>query len=74
MKLDDLMCISDNLNLDEYIRCRELVKVSMIEPSWLGDFSKEKLLELLDDGAKIWIYYKDGEFVSSMMMIPSDDS
>ncbi len=73
MKLSDLKCISDNLDLDEYIRCRELVKDSMIEPSWLGDFSKSKILQLLEDGAKIWMYYKDGDFVSSMMLIPADD-
>ena len=43
----------------------------MEHPEWLGDFSYENLISLIENGSKIWIYYKDGEIVSSMMFIPS---
>ena len=74
MKLSDLKCVNDNINLDEYISFRELVKQSMEYPEWLGDFSKENLVNMLNNGSKIWIYYNENlEFVCSMMLIPSDE-
>ncbi len=71
MKLDELKCINDNVNLDEYISFREEVKSRMEHPEWLGNFTKEELVELLDRGSKIWIYYKDDEPICSMMIIPA---
>ena len=72
MKLDELLCINDNINLDEYIEFRNIVKDNMEHPDWLGDFSKEDLVKLLDIGSKIWIYYLEGTPVCSMMSIPAD--
>ena len=72
MKLNELICINDNIDLDEYIKFRELVKENMENPEWLGDFSKEDLIELLNNNSKIWIYYINNEPVCSMMIIPSD--
>lgn len=43
MKLDDLKCIDDNIDLDKYIEYREYVKSNMQHPEWLGDFTKEDL-------------------------------
>ena len=43
----------------------------MLNPEWLGDFSKADLNSLIKIGAKIWIYYTDNEPVCSMMIIPS---
>lgn len=73
MKLDDLKCVSQDINLDEYISFREMVKGAMTEPHWLGDFSKDKLLSLFDNNSKIWIYYLDNEPVCSMMLIPASE-
>lgn len=72
MKLKDLKCENYDINLDEYIEFRENVKKNMIHPEWLGDFSKEDLLNLLNNNSKIWIYYLDKEPVCSMMLIPAD--
>lgn len=72
MKLSDLTCIDENVNLDEYIQFREEVKSHMKYPEWLGHFSKEDLIELLNNDSKIWIYYYNNEPVCSMMLIPSD--
>lgn len=69
--LKELKRVSENVNLDEYINFRECVKQNMPYPEWLGDFSKEDLENLLKNGSKIWIYYKENEPVCSMMMIPS---
>lgn len=69
--LNDLEVYSDNVNLDKYIEFRELVKKSMKYPEWLGDFSKEDLINMNVDNFKIWIYFKGKDPVCSMMMIPS---
>lgn len=71
MKINNLKCVDKNIDLDEYIKYREEVKSKMQHPDWLGDFTKEDLKKLLDNGSKIWMYYYNNNFVSSMMMIPS---
>ena len=73
MKLEELLCISENVNLDEYINFRDYVKKHMTHPEWLGDFSKEKLINLLNNNSKIWVYYLNKEPVCSMMLIPADE-
>ena len=72
MKLSDLKCVNENINLDEYIAFRDSVKKNMEYPEWLGDFSKDNLVNMLNNGSKIWIFYKNNEPVASMMLIPSD--
>lgn len=72
MKINNLVCIDKNINLDNYLTYREEVKKNMKNPDWLGDFTKEDLINLLSNGSKIWMYYNNKEFVSSMMMIPSN--
>lgn len=71
MKLEELKCISENIDIEEYIKFREQVKMTMIEKDWLGDFTKEELEQLLQNGSKIWIYYKEEKPICSMMIIPS---
>lgn len=73
MKLDNLQCISDDINIDEYITNRDMVKSNMEYPDWLGDFSKEDLYNMLNTHVKIWMYYKNNDFICSMMFIPSTD-
>ena len=73
MKLDDLKCVNDNIDLDEYVDFRELVKQNMEYPEWLGDFSKNDLVNMLNNGSKIWMFYNDNEAVASMVLIPSDE-
>lgn len=72
MKLNELKCISENIDIDKYIEFRELVKANMEHPDWLGDFAKEDLVSMLKNNSKIWIYYYNEEPVCSMMIIPSD--
>lgn len=73
MNLENLICINDNINLKEYIKFRELVKENMPNPEWLGEFTKEELIEMLNNNTKIWIYYLNKEPVCSMMIIPSTE-
>ena len=63
MNIKDLVVVSDNINIDEYISFRESVKANMEYPEWLGDFSKEDLSFMLNNGSKIWIYYLNNECV-----------
>lgn len=73
MKLSDLRVESENIDIDKYIEYREDVKENMEHPDWLGDFQKEDLEFLLSNGSKLWIFYDGEEYVSSMMLIPSDE-
>ena len=72
MNLEDLSYKNNNINLEEYINFREEVKKHMKYPEWLGDFTKEDLIYLLNNNSKIWIYYLKTEPICSMMIIPAD--
>lgn len=69
MKLKELTCINENINLDEYLAFRSIVHQSMEHPDWLRALSKEQLDNILKTGSKIWIYYNNNEPVCSMMII-----
>lgn len=73
LKLFELRCVCENIDLDRYIEFREIVKKSMKYPDWLGDFSKDDLIYMLKNNSKIWIYYDKNTPVCSMMLIPSDE-
>ena len=72
MRLNELTCINENIDLNEYIMFKEMLKENMENPDWLGDFSKDDLINLLNNNAKIWIYYLNKEPICSMMLIPAD--
>ena len=73
MKLEDLKCIDENIDIEAYIDFREDVKSKMEHPEWLGNFTKEEIEDLLKDGSKIWVYY-DGDIpVCSMFFIPATE-
>lgn len=72
-KLEELNCISDNINIDEYIKFRENVRARMEYPEWLGNISEDELKNMLDIGSKIWIYYEGDIPICSMMFIPSGE-
>lgn len=63
-----------NPDLDTYISFREFVKDKMSSPDWLGDFSKQDLETILQEGSKIWLYPQDSMPVCSMMHIPTTAS
>ena len=70
LNISNLTSISENIDLDEYIKIREEVKMGMEYPEWLGDFSKEDLINELNNNAKIWLYYDNDNLVCSMMILP----
>ena len=74
MKLEELTCISEDIDIDKYINFREQVKQNMVNPEWLGDFSKEDLINMLENKSKIWIYYLDNEPICSMMLITVEEN
>lgn len=71
MKLYELKCTNQNINIDKYIEFREIVKQNMEHPEWLGDFSKKDLINMLNNNSVIWVYSINNEPVCSMMLIPS---
>ena len=50
IKLEDLKCVSENIDLDYYIEFRESVRARMDRPEWLGEIPKEGLEEMLSIG------------------------
>ena len=71
MKLKDLYCASENVNLDDYLNLYKYVKNNMENPNWLGEFTKKEIKEILQKGGKIWLYYDKGNLVCSMFLLSS---
>lgn len=69
--LSDLVEVSNNVNLDEYLSLYKYVRDSMEHPEWLGTFTKEEIEDILAIGGKIWLYYDKNVPVCSMFYIPA---
>ena len=73
IKLEDLKCVSENIDLDYYIEFRNSVRSRMDEPEWLGEIPKDGLEEMLSIGGKIWMYYLGDVPVCTWMFIPAGE-
>ena len=73
IKLEDLRCESENIDLDYYIKFRESVRSRMERPEWLGEIPKDGLEEMLSIGGKIWMYYLGDVPVCTWMFIPAGE-
>lgn len=71
--LQDLKCVK-NIDIDKYIEYRESVKANMDNPDWLGDLSKDSLMNILQNDGEIWIYYQGNEWICSCMALPMDNN
>ena len=54
LKLEELLCINNDIDLEKYTEFREYVKTNMAPSKWIGDFSKEDLRNLLNNNSNIW--------------------
>jgi len=70
MKLSDLVCVNENVNLDDYLELYDFVRDNMEHPEWLGTFSREEIIDIINNGGKIWLYYDEDNLVCSMFYIP----
>ena len=73
MKLEDLICISDNVNLNDYMHLYKYVRDNMVHPEWLGTFTNDEIETLLKKNGKIWLYYDKNIEVCSTFYIPSSN-
>ncbi len=73
MKLEDLKVVSENVDLDEYLKLYKYVRDNMEHPEWLGTFTKEEIIDILNIGGKIWMYYDNTTPVCSAFYIPSSN-
>lgn len=71
--LDEFKCVSENIDLDYYIKFRDSVRSKMEIPEWLGEIPKEELEEMLSIGGKIWMYYIGDVPVCTWMFIPAGE-
>ena len=70
MELNELKCISENVNLDDYLKLYKYVRDNMEHPEWLGTFTRDEIIDILSNDGKIWLYYNDNDLVCSMFYIP----
>ena len=47
MKFENLRCINDNVNLDDYLKLDAYVRENMQNQEWLGTFSEDEVKETL---------------------------
>ena len=73
MKLTDLIEVSKNVNIDDYLWLYNYVRDNMEHPKWLGTFSLDEIKELLNIGGKIWMYYDKDIPVCSVFYIPTSN-
>ena len=72
MKLDELYLLKDDeIDLDKYFKFYMDVKNSMKHPEWLGVIPKDEVINILNNGGKLWIYKNDDDIVASIMYIPT---
>ena len=43
--LENLNCVSKNVNLDDYLYLYKYVRDNMENPEWLGTFTKEEIIK-----------------------------
>lgn len=70
IKLKELKCIENNVNIKEYLKLYKYVRDNMEHSEWLGEFSEEEIIDILKGKGKIWLYYTDNTPVCSMFYIP----
>ncbi len=63
-------CVRDNVDLDDYLKLYKYVRDNMEHPEWLGTFSKEEIIDILNSGGKIWLYYDKDKLVCSCFYMP----
>ncbi len=73
MKLNELKEVSTNVNLDDYLSLYKYVRDNMENKNWLGTFPKEEIINILNNGGKIWLYYDKDIPVCSMFYIPTTE-
>lgn len=72
MKFNELKCVSDNVDLNDYLKLYSHVRNNMEHPEWLGTFTLIEIKDILLRGGKIWLYYNKNDLVCSMFYIPAD--
>ena len=72
MKLDDLYLLKDEeIDIDKYFEFYMDVRNNMNHPEWLGVIPKDEVINILNNGGKLWIYKNDDDIVASIMYIPT---
>ena len=68
--IEGLKCVYENVDLKDYLHLYKYVRDNMEHPEWLGTFTKEEIIDILNNGGKIWLYYDKENLVCSMFYIP----
>ena len=68
--LKNLKCTEKNVNLKDYLSLYKYVRDNMEHPEWLGTFTENEIIDILNNKGKIWLYYDKNKLVCSMFYIP----
>lgn len=74
MKIDIKQLIVKEINIDEideYMYLYNLVKSNMEYPEWLGDFSKDDYIRMLNNNSKLYIWKYNDKIIAAGMIIPA---
>ena len=71
--LEIFKCVSDNVNLDDYLKLYKYVRDNMEYPEWLGIFTRDEIIDILKNEGKIWLYYDNDNLVCSMFYMPINE-
>ncbi|NMA50891.1 MAG: GNAT family N-acetyltransferase [Mollicutes bacterium] len=69
IKLKDLK-IKKTTNIDDYLNLYNIVLDNLDDKDLLGAFTKEDVINILENGGKIWLYYDNNIPVCSIFLIP----
>lgn len=70
MKFENLKCVDEDVNLNDYLQLYDVVKKNLNNPNWLGTYEKIEIIDILSNGGKIWLYYDGNQAVCSMFYMP----
>lgn len=75
MKLEDLYLMKDEeIDIDKYFEFYMDVRNNMEHPEWLGVIPKDEVINMLNNGGKLWIYKNGEDYVASIMYIPTKNN
>ncbi len=73
MELKDFKCVSENIDVDEYLVFYNYVRDNMEHPEWLGTFTKDEVEMFLNGEGKIFNYYDGDTIACSYFYMPTSN-
>lgn len=74
MKLTNFKIITDKeIDIEKYLKFYKSITDNLPDETWLGNFKKEIIEEIISTKGKIWIWLNENEIVCSIMYIKATE-